>query len=60
MRLIENHRVGLTISPQKGEIIKVIQSVRNNKFPYSPVDLDRYNRINQTKHLAEIFNQLIS
>lgn len=59
MRMIENHEVGLAVPPQKEEVKQAILSVQHNKFPFSPIGLDHYNRINQAKHLSEIFNELV-
>jgi hypothetical protein len=59
MRLIENHYVGLNVSINKNEIRNAIQSVIKNKYPFNPIGIDHYNRINQTKKLSEIFTSLI-
>jgi len=59
MRLIENHEVGLTLPCEKNEIKQAVLLAKNNKYPYSPIGLDHYNRINQTEHLSKIFNNLI-
>jgi len=59
VRLIENHRVGLNVSFKKDEIRNAIELAQNDKYPYNPIGIDHYNRINQTKKLSEIFNNLI-
>lgn len=59
-RLVENHQVGFAIPAQVQEIKQAILSVKHNKFSFNPIGLEKYNRINQTKQLSEIFNRLIT
>lgn len=60
MRIIEHHGVGLTVSCDKNEIQNAVMMAVHNNFPYSPVDLERFNRINQTEKLAGLMNSLVS
>jgi hypothetical protein len=59
MRIIEHHSVGMTVSCNKDEIHDSVLMAMQNKFPYSPKDLERFNRVNQTRKLAELMNSLI-
>jgi hypothetical protein len=56
MRLIEHHSMGLTVGCDEQEIRQAVLLAKQNKFPYAPTGLDRYNRIKQAQHLSEIFN----
>lgn len=58
-RLIEHHSVGLTVACDKDEIKQAILLAQINKFPFMPVDIDRYNRINHAKKLSAIMEKLI-
>ena len=60
MRIIEHHSVGMTVSCNKDEIHDLVLMAMQNKFPYSPKDLERFNRVNQARKLAELMNSLIS
>ena len=60
MRIIEHHSVGMTVSCNKDDIRDLVLLAMQNKFPYSPKDLERFNRVNQTRKLAELMNGLIS
>jgi hypothetical protein len=60
MRIIEHHRVGLTVSCNKDEIRHAVMMAVQNKFPYSPIDLEHFNRINQAEKLAGLMNSLVS
>ena len=59
MRLIENHSVGITVASDKNEIRQAVLLAKENKFPYAPVAIDRYNRVVQAQKLSEVFNSLI-
>lgn len=59
MRLIENHGVGLAISCNTQEILQAILMAKENKFPFLPQGVEKYNRINQTKKLSEIMESII-
>lgn len=59
MRLIEFHQTGLVVLCQTNEIKPAILSVKNNEFSFAPRGLEKYNRVNQTQRLSEVFNRFV-
>lgn len=59
-RLIEHHRVGITVAVNRQEIRPAILLALNKKFPYTPTDIDRFNRIKQAEKLSQIMERTIT
>lgn len=57
-RLIEHLSVGITVPCVKQEIRQAVLLAQQDKYPFAPLDLGYYNRINQAKKLAEIMANL--
>jgi hypothetical protein len=58
-RLIERLRLGLVVPPEKNEIRRGIERIRDGDVPYSDRAADGYSRVAQTARLARIFDSLI-
>jgi hypothetical protein len=57
-RLIHDLDLGLVVPPEKDEIRRGIERIRDGDFTFSDRAAERYSRISQTERLARVFDSL--